>query len=165
MLIRQPSVAIFLRKLLQANCREAELAYADPIAADHGQNAITRLADAYIAVDVMNLERMAEKMAHLKEEPGALFDLQEFRKEYEEAVLQLPIDDIFGPRMRKRFAPWHRLYYLRYRDMHHHLVWDIAEYEYAISLNQHGEERKASLRQQRGFMKRAPYSRLPQKRR
>ncbi|SRR5581483_9651042 len=150
-----------LRQRLEDKCEEAGLAYIDPIVAPHGRKAINHLDDAYVAVDVVNLERMEKKMALLKEMPQAPLDLERFRKEYEEAVLNLPHEGLFGHLLRKEFALWHKTYYVRYRNMHHHLLWDLAEYEYALSQSQHGEEKSASLRQAATLYERCAFLTAP----
>jgi len=47
----------------------------------------------------------------------------------------------------QRTGGWAIAYDQRYKVGYHHLVWDLAEEEYALSKAQHGEERQASLQQ------------------
>jgi hypothetical protein len=135
-----------LRELLKEACEKIGLPYVNPVEAEQGNNALHCLAEAYVTEDLTRLEQLEEYLAAHQQAGENTAGLEAFRKEYT-ATLSLYGDGFLGLQMRKQAASWAKAYFVRYQDLYHRLLWNLAEYEQALSQSQQGEERKTSLRQ------------------
>jgi hypothetical protein len=149
-----------LRGLLKEACQQVQLPYVDPVKADRGNKAFHRLTKEYVVEDIARLERLAEDLAARRQYADQATDLETFRKEYT-TVLSLYCDGFLGLQTRKDARRWVRAYFVRYQDLYHGLLWNLAEYEYAIGQSQQGEERKTSFRQAADLYERCAFLTAP----
>jgi hypothetical protein len=137
-----------LRHLLEQACTDAELPYLNPIeVSGPRQNGLYRLADGYELVDIATLERLAQERTPLEQPTKPARDRARQRATYT-TVLARCKEGFLGHQVpQQRTGVWAKDYYAHYQSLYHHLLWDLAEEEYALGGTQHGEERNASLRQ------------------